>query len=120
MEDLMSLMDKIGIRYDFYWELSNPSQGIYTFYKDEEKYRYIADSAAHALIWFADKVDIEIELLECQDLLPIDVRYCLYAFEQKENDYDSCSELEYELNSVGWIIDYGLDAVPYGLRPMDL
>jgi len=50
--------------------------------------------------------------------LPIEVTNILGDFFDKENTYENCEQLVKELNSVGYTIDYGLDAEPHDLRKL--
>lgn len=45
-----------------------------------------------------------------------DLGELLKAFERNENTYQVCSELEAALNTLGYAIDWGLDAEPFHLR----
>lgn len=40
----------------------------------------------------------------------------LKSFEQEENDYLNCMEPQSALKSIGYTIEWGLDAEPYNLR----
>ena len=42
----------------------------------------------------------------------------LKDFDQEDNDYQACAELETALNAMGYTIDWGLDAEPFNLRPI--
>ena len=56
------------------------------------------------------------DLFENPELLPIEVLEILEKYSESENDYETCSELVRELNSVGYTYEFGLDAEPFNLR----
>ena len=58
----------------------------------------------------------EITIAEQYDSLPQDVKSILEKYSYDENDYESCAKLQDELETIGWTIDYYLDAEPYNLR----
>ena len=60
----------------------------------------------------------ENDLLENYTELPDEVTNILGDFFDKENTYENCEQLVKELNSVGYTIDYGLDAEPHDLRKL--
>lgn len=43
----------------------------------------------------------------------------LKAFEDADHDYQVCVELEAALNTLGYAIDWGLDAEPFHLRRLE-
>lgn len=49
-----------------------------------------------------------------------EVLQILKSFEQEENDYLTCMELEAALESVGYTIEWGLDAEPFNLKKIKL
>ena len=59
----------------------------------------------------------QIEVLANKDPKLLEI---LKLFEQKENDYQVCSELEAALFNAGYTIDWGLDAEPFDLRKINI
>ena len=57
---------------------------------------------------------------EYLDLAPIEVQNIVNKFNEKINSYQNCSDLIDELRAIGWDCEYGLDAMPYNLRPMNI
>ena len=51
------------------------------------------------------------------DLLPANI-YEILMNMQELQDYEDTKKLLIDLESEGWTFDYGLDNVPYGLRPI--
>jgi hypothetical protein len=60
----------------------------------------------------------EIDLFENPVSLPQEVQNVLEDFSDIE-DYEGCQELIEALELIGYTCEYGLDAVPYGLRKID-
>jgi hypothetical protein len=50
---------------------------------------------------------------------PKKVRQFLDTFENQPNDYPTCEKMEAGLNKLGYSIDYGLDATPFDLKPIN-
>ena len=67
---------------------------------------------------YLNKAESQIDLLEHHEMLPASVQVILIKFAEQSNDYETCSQLEDDLNAVGFTIDYGLDAEPYNLRKL--
>jgi len=60
------------------------------------------------------------DLFETPELIPSEVQAILDKYSEMDNTYTNCGDLIDELESVGYTCDYGLDAEPYGLRPMGI
>ena len=58
------------------------------------------------------------DLFEHPEKIPQEVKDVLDEYQLAENDYDTCMDLVENLNTVGYTCDYGLDAVPFNLRPL--
>jgi hypothetical protein len=58
------------------------------------------------------------DLFDTPELIPDDVKAILKEYEDGDFTYSDCEELELILNSVGYTIDWGLEAEPYNLRPL--
>ena len=58
------------------------------------------------------------DLFETPELTPNEVQAILDKYSEMDNTYTNCGDLIDELESVGYTCDYGLDAEPYGLRPI--
>jgi hypothetical protein len=64
-----------------------------------------------------------VDLFQYYELMPENVSATFnmyYEMNDNEWSYDSLSKLESELKELGYTFDYGLDAEPYGLRPIEL
>ena len=48
--------------------------------------------------------------------LPLEVQAVLDKHSGDDETYATCQELQDELEQIGWTCEWGLDAVPYGLR----
>jgi len=62
--------------------------------------------------------NMTINLLHFQHLLPKTVQDLLVNFQQEENAYEVCAELEAALLNQGYSISWGLDAEPYNLTKL--
>lgn len=62
------------------------------------------------------------DLFETPELIPSEVQEILEKFNEDEcsNDYRDLERLLKLIESLGYTFDYGLDAEPYGLRPIDM
>jgi hypothetical protein len=62
------------------------------------------------------------DLFETPELIPSEVQLILESFNEDEctNDYLDLQRLTNELEEVGYTLDFGLDAEPFGLRPIDI
>jgi hypothetical protein len=64
-----------------------------------------------------------VDLFQYYELMPENVSATFnmyYEMNDNEWSYDSLSKLQSELKELGYTFDYGLDAEPYGLRPIEL
>jgi hypothetical protein len=64
-----------------------------------------------------------VDLFQYYELMPENVSSIFnmyYEMGGNEWDYDSLKKLEGDLEELGYTFDYGLDAEPYGLRPIEL
>ena len=61
------------------------------------------------------------DLFETPELMPNEVQAILESFDEDSgNTYLELDRLLSELEPLGYIFDYYLDAEPYGLRPIDM
>ncbi len=58
----------------------------------------------------------DLDLFEHYELLPKDVQKILLVFGKKDNTYANCKQLLNRLEPLGYTFDYGLDAIPFGLK----
>lgn len=58
------------------------------------------------------------DLFDTPELIPDNVKEILEEYQHGDFDYLDCKELELRLNSVGYTIDWGLEAEPYNLRTL--
>jgi hypothetical protein len=59
-----------------------------------------------------------IDLFEDYENIPANVQEILDEYDlEEDSDYDTLLELQNRLETIGYTFEYGLDAVPYGLRP---
>jgi len=56
------------------------------------------------------------DLFEETEFLPIEIQKLLNDFSMKDNTYENCKILLTECEKLGYTFDYGLDAIPYGLK----
>ena len=71
----------------------------------------------HAL--FEDEFDDENDLFLDWENLPTDVLAVLTKHQSNEDEmytYNQCEALVKDLEAIGYTCDYGLDAIPYGLK----
>lgn len=64
-----------------------------------------------------------VDLFQYFELMPENVSAIFdmyYEMSGGDWDYDNLSKLQEELKELGYTFDYGLDAEPYGLRPIEL
>lgn len=62
-----------------------------------------------------------IDLFDAYNEQPTELKELLAEYESKLIDgmhYDELAELLVKVNNLGYTFDYGLDAQPYGLRPL--
>jgi hypothetical protein len=66
---------------------------------------------------YADGGEVEgVDLFEDYDDQPEEVQAILANYEMEDNDYETLQNLKAELESIGYTMDFGLDAEPYDLR----
>lgn len=58
------------------------------------------------------------DLFETPELIPKEVQLVLNTFDMETDSYYELDLILKELEKIGYVFDYGLDAVPYGLRPI--
>lgn len=59
------------------------------------------------------------DYFEHYNLVPKKVKAIIMEYKDEDNSYENCEKLIKALNEVGWTCDYGLDASPYDLKPID-
>ena len=59
------------------------------------------------------------DMFEYYDELPKEVQAILDKYNEMDNNCDNCIELVIDLEEVGYTCLFGLDAIPYDLRPMN-
>ena len=65
----------------------------------------------------ADGGEIEgVDLFEDYEDQPQEVQMILSKYEMEDNNYETLQNLKAELESIGYTMDFGLDAEPYDLR----
>jgi len=64
------------------------------------------------------KYDPEIDYLERYELLPLFVREIILSDEFEEPSYSDNEIVLEKLKPLGWTFEYGLDSMPYSLRPI--
>lgn len=52
------------------------------------------------------------------EALPPEVQQVIEGFEDFDETYEHCRELDRRLNVIGWCCEWYLDAVPYGFKPL--
>lgn len=61
-----------------------------------------------------------MDLFESPELIPVEVQMVLNTFnEESGNAYRELERINRELQRIGFTFDFGLDADPYDLRPID-
>lgn len=62
------------------------------------------------------------DLFETPELIPSEVQSILESFNEDDytNDYRDLIRLLKLIEPLGYTFDYGLDAEPYGLRPINI
>jgi hypothetical protein len=62
-----------------------------------------------------------VDLFEDYENIPANVQKILDEYDlEEDSDYDTLLELQNRLETIGYTFEYGLDAVPYGLRPSNV
>jgi len=73
------------------------------------------------LIFVKTNIEIMKDLFETPELMPNEVQAILESFDEDSgNTYLELDRLLSELEPLGYIFDYYLDAEPYGLRPIEM
>lgn len=60
----------------------------------------------------------EIDLLDNWDAIPDHVKEILVKYNPSDMTYENCANLVKELNTVGYTIDYYLNAIPFNLQKL--
>ena len=58
------------------------------------------------------------DLFNTPHLIPAEVQELLKGWTPEMANYDTCQKLVDDLEKIGYTCSYGLDAIPYHLRPM--
>lgn len=53
------------------------------------------------------------------ELVPEEVIDILDKYAMEDETYENCITMENDLNSLGWTMEWSLDAVPYNLQPIE-
>ena len=70
-------------------------------------------------ILYGDFEENEIsDLFENPENLPIEIQSLLNDFEEKDTSYLNCKKLLKKCEKLGYSFEYGLDAIPYGLKKL--
>ena len=121
------VLDKLGIKYKLYRDISAPRIIIP---KIDDKYSTIKLLTKYVDVFsisnkdkfaiggmMADGGEIEgVDLFEDYEDQPQEVQMILSKYEMEDNNYETLQNLKAELESIGYTMDYGLDAEPYDLR----
>ncbi len=60
------------------------------------------------------------DLFETPELIPDNVQAVLETFDENADSYHELDRILNEIEPMGYIFDYYLDAEPYGLRPIGM
>lgn len=60
------------------------------------------------------------DLFDYHEELPSIVQITLFKYSFSDESYQTCERLLAELNPLGYTFDYGLDAIPFNLRKINL
>lgn len=60
------------------------------------------------------------DLFETPELIPVNVKRVLDTFDFYGNPYWELERIQKQVEKLGYTFDYGLDAEPYALRPIDI
>lgn len=60
------------------------------------------------------------DLFETPELIPKNVQAILETFSDEANPYWELERMLKQIEPLGYTFDYGLDADPYGLRPIGM
>ena len=90
-------------------------KSVFLFVNDELYDEFIADGDENK---YADGGGTYVDLFEDYENIPANVQEILDEYDlEEDSDYDTLLELQNRLETIGYTFEYGLDAVPYGLRP---
>jgi hypothetical protein len=59
------------------------------------------------------------DLFEHPELMPKELKTILISRDSEEIEYNDLEALLDQVKEVGYIFEYGLDAIPYGLRKIE-
>jgi len=60
-----------------------------------------------------------LDLFETPELIPHEVQAVLDTFSEDANPYWELERIRIQVEKLGYTFDYGLDAEPYDLRPIE-
>lgn len=60
-----------------------------------------------------------LDLFEYPELWPVNLRAILARYFAKDSTYENLIQLESELFTIGYSIEYGLDCIAYNLQKID-
>ena len=60
------------------------------------------------------------DLFETPELIPHEVQAVLETLSEDANSYWELESIRIQVEKLGYTFDYGLDAEPYALRPIDI
>lgn len=60
------------------------------------------------------------DLFETPELIPQNVQEVFETFDEEVDPYHELARITKEIEPMGYIFDYYLDAEPYGLRPIGI
>jgi hypothetical protein len=60
------------------------------------------------------------DLFETPELIPNEVQAVLDTLSEDANSYWELERIRIQVEKLGYTFDYGLDAEPYALRPIDI
>lgn len=60
------------------------------------------------------------DLFETPELIPREVQAVLDTLSEDANSYWELERIRIQVEKLGYTFDYGLDAEPYDLRPIDI
>ena len=60
------------------------------------------------------------DLFETPELIPHEVQVVLDTLSEDANSYLELERIRIQVEKLGYTFDYGLDAEPYDLRPIDI
>ena len=61
-----------------------------------------------------------LDLFETPELIPHEVQAVLDTLSEDANSYWELERIQKQVEKLGYTFDYGLDAEPYDLRPIDI